>query len=65
MEANLRSLGAEAFKVSGAGGGGYCMVFLSPENRSIFLKSIEKTKKVRPFSFVNVGAQAWTVKKIN
>lgn len=60
LENKLRSLGAMAFKVSGAGGGGYCMVFLPPKNRSVFLQSIRKTHTIRPFSFYQSGVQAWT-----
>lgn len=63
LEAKLRSLGARAFKVSGAGGGGYCMVFLAPQDRSVFLKSIEKAHTIRPFSFYHSGVRAWTEKQ--
>lgn len=62
VEANLRSLGVDAFKISGAGGGGYCMVFVSPAIRSHFLNEIDKHNKIRHFSFVNEGVRAWTAK---
>lgn len=61
MEVKLRSDGADGFKISGAGGGGYCMVLLAAHKRSTFLKSIKNSDKIRQFAFHEGGTHAWTV----
>ena len=54
--------GAEAGKVSGAGGGGFIIFFTAPENR----KRVEEALKtldgfVMPFLFTDGGAHGWKI----
>lgn len=59
---DVMSAGAKSMKVSGAGGGGFVMIFVTPEKR---LKVIDALKKhngtVRSFQFTNEGVYSWTI----
>jgi D-glycero-alpha-D-manno-heptose-7-phosphate kinase len=62
LERRLYSVGAWAFKVSGAGGGGFSIILIEPEKRAEVLK-ILKTHKgyVQHFQFYGEGVHSWTV----
>jgi D-glycero-alpha-D-manno-heptose-7-phosphate kinase len=58
----LLSSGAHAIKVSGAGGGGFMMIFIDPDQR------LEVEATMRPlggyfqrFQFTHSGAESWKV----
>jgi D-glycero-alpha-D-manno-heptose-7-phosphate kinase len=54
--------GALAGKVSGAGGGGFMMFFVPPENRMNVIRRLSDIKgQVSNCHFTKNGAQAWTV----
>jgi len=54
--------GALAGKVSGAGGGGFMMFFVPPENRMDVLRTLEHFKgQASNCHFVESGAQAWRI----
>lgn len=66
MIANLekRILDGEAIsmKVSGAGGGGFAMVFVTPELRTDLITRIENFGlTTQPFNFVRDGVISWTI----
>jgi D-glycero-alpha-D-manno-heptose-7-phosphate kinase len=52
--------GATSGKVSGAGGGGFIMLMVPPENRVAVINALSKLSgKVVPFQFTDKGAVAW------
>lgn len=52
--------GAEAVKVSGAGGGGFLMLYCDPMNRQKLIDAMEKLPgKVYPVKFSKSGAESW------
>jgi D-glycero-alpha-D-manno-heptose-7-phosphate kinase len=54
--------GAIGGKVTGAGGGGFMMLFCPPERRSGVLQALDSEKgTVYPFSFFKRGAHAWKI----
>lgn len=55
--------GAKAAKISGAGGGGFMLIWCDPKNRYKLVEDLENLKEgfVRVVSFVEYGAQAWTL----
>ena len=54
--------GGKAVKISGAGGGGFMMVFVDPYDRNRLIKSLaDFTGKIQMFSFEDKGAYAWTI----
>lgn len=62
IERKILSAGAKAMKVSGAGGGGFMMIFVDPERKL----DIERTLQdfdgtVYKFKFVDEGANSWTI----
>jgi len=54
--------GAESAKISGAGGGGFMMIFCNPCNRINLISALKKKDGVvlTP-SFTEIGTQAWTI----
>jgi D-glycero-alpha-D-manno-heptose-7-phosphate kinase len=56
--------GAEAAKISGAGGGGFMMLYCDPRNRMQLLRALKQTDgTVMTPSFTEIGTQAWTIYK--
>lgn len=55
--------GAYAAKVSGAGGGGFVMLFADPERRGKVCDALESLRSgaVRPCHFTRHGTQAWRI----
>lgn len=54
--------GAEAVKVSGAGGGGFLMLYCDPINRQKLINAMEKLPgKVYPVKFSKSGAESWKI----
>ncbi len=53
--------GAKALKLSGAGGGGFMMLFVDPIKKKPLIKILEKTGgKVHSFQFTSYGVKSWT-----
>lgn len=59
--------GAEAVKVSGAGGGGFLMLYCNPINRQKLIDALNMLNgKVYPVKFTKTGVESWTINsKIN
>ncbi|WPC72883.1 GHMP family kinase ATP-binding protein [Vibrio porteresiae] len=62
LEDRVLSAGAKSMKITGAGGGGFIMLFVDPIHRL----TVEKTLKaldgrIQPFHFTQQGTQSWTV----
>jgi len=53
--------GAEAVKVSGAGGGGFLLMLCNPVNRQKLQNSMEEIGKVYPVKLSFAGAESWIV----
>jgi D-glycero-alpha-D-manno-heptose-7-phosphate kinase len=54
--------GALAGKISGAGGGGFMMLFVPPERRMGVLRQLARFPgEVMNFHFTGTGAQSWTI----
>lgn len=54
--------GATGGKISGAGGGGFFMLFCPDNSRYSVIKELTKlNKEFRRYRFTNIGAQSWTV----
>jgi D-glycero-alpha-D-manno-heptose-7-phosphate kinase len=54
--------GAAAAKISGAGGGGFMMIYGNPVNRPHLIQALEKEGgTVFHPSFTEIGTQAWTI----
>ena len=52
--------GAESAKISGAGGGGFMMIYCNPCRRNALIKALkEKQGTVLTPSFTEIGTQAW------
>jgi D-glycero-alpha-D-manno-heptose-7-phosphate kinase len=57
-----RDNGAESAKISGAGGGGFMMIYCNPCNRIALIRALkEKDGMVLTPSFTEIGTQAWTI----
>lgn len=62
LEDKLLSAGAKSLKVSGAGGGGFMMIFIDPEDRLNIEKVLAECEGlVYRFQFTNEGANSWTI----
>lgn len=56
--------GAEAVKVSGAGGGGFLMLYCNPINRQKLIDALQQLNgKVYPVKFTKTGVESWIIKK--
>jgi D-glycero-alpha-D-manno-heptose-7-phosphate kinase len=54
--------GAESAKISGAGGGGFMMIYCNPCNKISLIRALkEKQGMVLTPSFTETGTQAWTI----
>jgi D-glycero-alpha-D-manno-heptose-7-phosphate kinase len=54
--------GAESAKISGAGGGGFMMIYVNPVNRIKLINALKKKEGyVITTSFTETGTQAWTL----
>ncbi len=54
--------GAEAVKVSGAGGGGFLMMYCNPMNRQKLINAMETLPgRVYPVHFSSSGAESWAI----
>ena len=59
---SLITSGAIGVKLSGAGGGGFVLIYVKAENRLSVEKHLEhKGCQVFPFSFWEKGCEAWSV----
>jgi len=62
IETDVLSAGALSLKVSGAGGGGFMMIIVEPENKLDVLSVLEKYDgKAHKFQFTNEGAFSWSI----
>lgn len=60
IELVLKDAGAISWKVSGAGGGGFIMIFVNPEDKRKIenkLKSLDGS--IKRFEFINYGCKSW------
>ena len=57
--------GAKACKISGAGGGGFLMIFCDGENKYDIMRALNERHEgqARMVEFVDEGSVAWTVKE--
>ncbi len=55
--------GGKAAKISGAGGGGFMMIWCDPKDRYQLIEALKKRQegKTRVVNFVDYGTQAWTI----
>ncbi|MDE1474598.1 dehydrogenase [Xenorhabdus bovienii] len=62
IESSILDAGAISMKISGAGGGGFMMIFVEPENKLDVIKALEQFDgHVHKFQFINEGAYSWTI----
>lgn len=62
IEELVMSAGAKSLKVSGAGGGGFMMIFVEPERKLEVIRVLENCNGVvHKFKFTDEGAYSWTI----
>jgi len=62
IEEAAMQAGARGMKVSGAGGGGFMMIFVDPEEKLTVVRALEKFDgRVHKFRFTDEGAYSWTI----
>ncbi len=62
LEKCIMAAGATSMKVSGAGGGGFIMIFTKPEIKHNVIKSLKNQKgQVVNFEFTSGGVMTWTI----
>ncbi|EMQ4857684.1 dehydrogenase [Morganella morganii] len=62
IESEILQSGALSMKVSGAGGGGFIMIFVEPEKKLDVIKTLQKFDgHVRNFQFTDEGVYSWTI----
>jgi D-glycero-alpha-D-manno-heptose-7-phosphate kinase len=62
LEKDILKAGALSMKVSGAGGGGFIMIFVKPENKIEVLNTLDKHDgRAHKFQFTNEGVFSWTI----
>ncbi|CCN47626.1 WblW protein [Vibrio nigripulchritudo MADA3029] len=62
IENSIMEAGALSMKVSGAGGGGFIMIFVNPENRINVIRSLDRYDgQVHKFQFTLEGSYSWTI----
>lgn len=62
IEKEILAEGALSMKVSGAGGGGFMMIFVEPENKLNVISKLEQFEgQVHNFQFTDEGAYSWTI----
>lgn len=62
IENAILEAGAISMKVSGAGGGGFIMIFVEPEDKLDVIKALESFKGgVHKFQFTGEGVYSWTI----
>lgn len=62
IEHKVMQAGAKSVKISGAGGGGFMMLFVDPIHRLDVERELAKLDGfIQPFHFTQQGTQSWTV----
>ena len=62
IEKEIFNIGAKSMKVSGAGGGGFMMIFVKPEKKNLVERKLKQFGgEVYNFQFVEEGAYSWTI----
>ena len=62
LEKKIFESGAKSMKISGAGGGGFAMIFVQPEDKMDIIKALENDKfRNYPFSFTTEGVISWII----
>ncbi len=62
IEDKVLSAGAKSIKISGAGGGGFMMLFVDPIRRLEVERALKELDgHIHPFRFTQQGTQSWTV----
>jgi len=54
--------GAKSLKISGAGGGGFMVIFVNPEKREHLIRALSKIGgQIHEFNFTTKGSISWTI----
>lgn len=62
IEKEIFNIGAKSMKISGAGGGGFMMIFVEPESKKTVADRLKDFGgAVYNFQFVEEGAYSWTI----
>ncbi|WP_375750180.1 hypothetical protein [Vibrio sp. HN007] len=61
IEDRVLSAGAKSIKISGAGGGGFMMMFVEPTRRLEIIEALKDLEgHLQPFHFTQQGTQSWS-----